>query len=41
MKQITLKKNRVYVCYKVTTEVAILNFGTYHETFGYKYIRSG
>lgn len=35
------KKNRVYVCYKVTTEVAILNFGTYHETFGYKYIRSG
>lgn len=27
------KKNRVYVCYKVTTEVAILNFGTYHETY--------
>lgn len=35
------KKERVYVCYKVITEVAILNFGTYHEKLGYRYIWSG
>lgn len=41
MKKNNTKKERVYVCYKVIIEVAILNFGTYHEKLGYRYIRSG